>query len=420
MATTEEMIQTIEDNVPKVYEAGQTSVLSKCANALIGEKVGNSIVFEDLSPIQDTIKVSVESKNLVPAVYYSNKDSNVVTISGVTFTTNADGSITMNGTFDDSRNISFFLANDSKNPFVLPKGTYIGSTGVDFANISYMPIGGAYDSFSKAKTFLEETKIQYLYVNISKWDILGRTFNGETIYPMLMRGEVCEDYVQPLAAGTAVTVTCGEQVIETAVGETVTVSDVENGTEITVNNRAVLVVEYNKNIKNAFSERDTEIGKIKETIVKQYELIEEITLEEKAATFRRDFGKDGEAYNLSALRVSVKIPTVEGATSNQQLIFSFNTVTENHKLYHQANGAFSASSETNTYLVAKNDHGVMDYYVTVCTGNAEYNPRVKANYVNLPWKNIVRLSLSTYPSTVLLPVGTKITIYGIKENTNAT
>jgi hypothetical protein len=165
---------------------------------------------------------------------------------------------------------------------------------------------------------------------------------------------------------------------------------------------------------------ENQMGDVKNNLEKQYELIEEITLEEAAAALTRIFGKDGEAYNLSALRVSVKIPVLEDAHQNHQLIFSFNTVANDYKLYHQAAGAFSTSSETNTYLVAKNDHGIMDYYVVVCTGNSEYNHRVKANYVNLPWENIVRLNLSTYPSTILLPVGTKITIYGIKENTNET
>lgn len=263
MATTEELVQTIEKNVPEVYEAGQTSVLSKCANALIGEKVGNSIAFDDLSPFQDKIiKVSVESKNLVPLVYHQNfNGKNPVTIRGIVFTTNDDGSITMNGKFDETGDISFFLVSSTTKPFVLQKGTYIGSTGQSFATLGFMKLGGGYGSFGTPITFFEETKFQYLYIGIQKSNITGKTFNGETIYPMLMRGTVCEEYIEPVASGTSVTLSRDGQEISTAVGETVEFGEgadysvIEQGSSIVTDTEGVsLHTEYKRDINVAFAE----------------------------------------------------------------------------------------------------------------------------------------------------------------------
>ena len=255
MATTEEMMQTIEDNVPKVYAAGQVSIATKCANALIGEKIGNPIVFDDLSPFQGAVRVSVESKNLVPTTYNHPK---TYEYRGVEFTTNDDGSLTMNGTFDETGDISFFLVSSKTNPFVLPKGTYIGSTGQSFATLNYMTLAGKYNGFMDQKTFDEEMKFQYLYISMQKYNITGKTFNGETIYPMLMRGNVCEDFTPPVAVGTEVWLTPSftDQSIDTAVGETLEI-DAPNSTYDSLHasdDRVSLYVEYNKDINKAFAE----------------------------------------------------------------------------------------------------------------------------------------------------------------------
>lgn len=233
----------------------------KASNALIGEKVGNSIVFDDISLVPATVKVSVESKNLVPAAYHDNRSGNTVTIKGVTLTTNEDGSITLYGTPDENTYISFFLVSSKDNPLVLPKGTYFGSTGVDFATLSYMQLNGTYGNFNGAETLLEETKMQYLYVSMLERNIAGKTFNGETIYPMLVRGEGGKEYVQPLAAGTKVSIVLSftDQPIESAVGETIEIDvpSKDDGVNI-FNDGALLYVEYNKDINDAFSELKTE------------------------------------------------------------------------------------------------------------------------------------------------------------------
>ena len=118
----------------------------------------------------------------------------------------------------------------------------------------YMTVDGKYGGFASPKILKEETKFQYLYINMPKDKINGKTFNGETVYPMLMRGTVIEDYTQPVAAGTAVTLTCGEEEIPTAVGETVVLSDVAVGTALSVDGDAALYAAYNRDINHAFAE----------------------------------------------------------------------------------------------------------------------------------------------------------------------
>lgn len=228
--------------------------IGKSANALIGEKSGNSITFDDISPLQGTLKVSVESKNLVPMVYNHAK---TYEYRGVTFTTNDDGSLTMNGKFDETGDISFFLVSSTTKPFVLQKGTYIGSTGQSFASLGFMKLGGGYGGFDTPNTFSEETKFQYLYIGIQKYTITGKTFNGETIYPMLMRGTVCEDFTAPVENGTEVNLFCGgdDDMIRSAVGETIEVVGVTQGSSVAAEAEGVaLYAEYNKDINKAFAE----------------------------------------------------------------------------------------------------------------------------------------------------------------------
>ena len=267
MATTEELIKTIEGNVPKVYEAGQKSVMSevnekldKKSNALIGEKVGASITFDDIAPDTNAVTVSVESKNLVPLVYKTANRGTSVTISGVTFTVNSDGSITLNGKNNGNDNSSFFLVSSTAQPLVLKKGTYIGRTWVDGHGLSgLVHETGKYMSFTSPYTIEEDTAFRFLYFGVGKGST--REFNGETVYPMLMRGTVCEDYVEPVANGTSVTLSRDGQEISTAVGETVEFVEgadcgvIEQGSSIISDNEGVaLHAEYNRDINIAFAE----------------------------------------------------------------------------------------------------------------------------------------------------------------------
>ena len=55
--TKDEQYNAISENVPKVYEAGQSSIASLCCNALIGEKTGDVVTVDDVSPINNNLSV---------------------------------------------------------------------------------------------------------------------------------------------------------------------------------------------------------------------------------------------------------------------------------------------------------------------------------------------------------------------------
>ena len=233
------------------------SQIGGASNALIVEKSGDVITLDDVSPI-GSVKVSVESRNLVPSVYYSSRNAenfpHSVEISGITFTVNADGSVTLNGKNNGSDNSSFFLVNSKDETFVLKKGTYIGGTGVDGIGLSGRILENEkYMGFSSPYTLEKDTAFQYIYLRVSKGN--SREFSGETVYPMLMRGTALEEYVEPLEIGTKVTLTCGEDEIQTTVGEVVKIENVEQGSSIVSDNEnVILATEYNRDINIAFAE----------------------------------------------------------------------------------------------------------------------------------------------------------------------
>lgn len=224
----------------------------KTANALIGEKSGGAVVLNDLTPTPNSVKVSVESRNLVPLVYTYAARGKSVTICGVTFAVNEDGSITLNGKNDGTNPISFFLFYSKENALILKKGTYIGSTGSDLEIKGLIKKTTECVNFSSPYTIEEDTAFSQLYFGTMKGS--KREFNGETVYPMLMRGTVAEDYVEPVEVGTGVTLTRGEEEIPTAVGETLELSDVAKGSTLSVGDGAALYVEYNRDINEAFAE----------------------------------------------------------------------------------------------------------------------------------------------------------------------
>ena len=173
---------------------------------------------------------------------------------------------------------------------------------------------------------------------------------------------------------------------------------------------AIIDAEYNKDV-NAVESR---VKNIEDEVTKQYELIEEITIDEAVASFKRDIDTSGNAYDFSAIRVRVQAPVAEGAQSASQIIFDLRGENNALLLYHQTPGGLSPTSEKVTHLIARNDHGLLDYYVAVSDVRSNANMVTKEHYVNTPWTNVVSIRLITYPNTVLIPAGTKITIYGVR------
>lgn len=144
---------------------------------------------------------------------------------------------------------------------------------------------------------------------------------------------------------------------------------------------------------------------------KIYELIEDVTLEEAATSFKRTADPNGVAYNLSAIRVRIVAPA---ATAAAQIIFSIGNATRGSFIYHQASNALKTSATT-TNFVARNDNGLVDYYVMAgVSANNIGNCTVRDGYVHADWGNVTKIVFTTYPESVLIPAGTRIQIYGIR------
>ena len=243
----------------RTYNLGEevAQIRATASNALLGEYFGREVWLDDIIPTPNTVKVTLESKNLVPTVYKSAARGQSTTIAGITFTVNDDGSVTMNGKNNGNDNSSFFLVNSTTQPLVLKKGTYIGGVGVDGLYLTgLVQETGKYVYFSTPYTVEKDTTLRYLYFGVSKGS--SREFNGETVYPMLMRGTVCEDYCMPAPEGDATSFTCGDYELvhpDAVVGGTYTFSNVEKGAHVVIDaEHMIFHVEYNRDINMAFAE----------------------------------------------------------------------------------------------------------------------------------------------------------------------
>ena len=99
------------------------------ANSIKQNKRGSIIKADDVSPIEHSLKVNVEGKNLMPFPYNKGNE----TINGVTFTHNGDGTVTVNG--EATANAVHYVFYNIGNPLTFPSGIY---------TISGSPIGSTY------------------------------------------------------------------------------------------------------------------------------------------------------------------------------------------------------------------------------------------------------------------------------------
>lgn len=129
-----------------------------------------------------------EVKSMSANLVYQTKD--VMEHNGVTFTKNADGSITMNGTSTAQ------AYNSISGAVALANGTYTlgvdGSSRDAFAYIAFNDGTGATVSIGNRLTFTitDLKKISYLILNTNA----GRTFSNDTYYVMVNRGSTALPY----------------------------------------------------------------------------------------------------------------------------------------------------------------------------------------------------------------------------------
>lgn len=90
----EAFVQQMNTAISEALSKERLITNTACANALRGTASGSAIRLTDVSPNEHTLGVKVRGKNLIPYPYYDTTK----TQNGITFTVNADGSISFSGT----------------------------------------------------------------------------------------------------------------------------------------------------------------------------------------------------------------------------------------------------------------------------------------------------------------------------------
>ena len=193
-----EDIEILNSDIPKSAE--ETGAFISGDNTLAGAKA----------------EVSVESKNLIPFPYANGGAGSTVTKNGVTFTVNADQSVTVNGTASSGTGFDFIYQGTLKKAgyytlstkYNLPEGLLVvmrknGTSWMD-ASSSNPFVTGYYNN--------GDTGVQ---CNI--WVPGGSTVTNAIVYPQLEYGETATAYTPYLPTGTAVEVqACGKNLLNPA------------------------------------------------------------------------------------------------------------------------------------------------------------------------------------------------------------
>lgn len=148
-------------------------------------------------------------------------------------------------------------------------------------------------------------------------------------------------------------------------------------------------------------------------IAGQYQLIEDITLEEGVKSFVRTETPDAAPYNFSAVRVYLKVPSQSGTTTNDTLLFYFRNLAQNKNVVYHAQK--NALSNNWTVFLVRNDGGYTEHYATSSWSDSAAATYMTPSNSEFPWYNVDRVALSARASNeaVCLPAGTQIKIYGI-------
>ena len=141
---------------------------------------------------------------------------------------------------------------------------------------------------------------------------------------------------------------------------------------------------------------------------KQYELIEEFTLDADASEIFRNADSNGNAYDFSAMRIAAE---VEASSDEAQFICTvFTTNPTSGAFYMPINGGLSASKKISTFVI-RNDKGFTDCFAV---HDKNYNQQARASILASQWKNITKIRLFSGKEGINIPAGTRIRIYGIR------
>ena len=193
--------------------------LSDVANAIKNTVSGNPIVIDDASPIEHTLDVKVSAnetvyvrgKNLIP---FNNKAYNngrykagqTYQMSGVNFTINEDGSVTLKGTSTAPVVIPLIACTEYKTGIhtVTLSGSPDGASSKTYClRLEKENLTGAYgaEDYGNGKTI---ENVDLTGVSLSIVVFSGVTIDTTTFHPMLEFGDTASEFVSPVDSSMAI------------------------------------------------------------------------------------------------------------------------------------------------------------------------------------------------------------------------
>lgn len=146
---------------------------------------------------------------------------------------------------------------------------------------------------------------------------------------------------------------------------------------------------------------------VKATSVK-YELIEDITLAETVANFKRNTSPDGGGYNFTAVRIIVDAQANTTAGTMAVVMYKGKDYTES--ILQTNIGAINTDARC-TYYKCYNDSGFLESCYASSTEGGHTGLSRRLSALDTEWQNIKSLELRCSAN---IPAGTRIRIYAIR------
>ncbi len=150
------------------------------------------------------------------------------------------------------------------------------------------------------------------------------------------------------------------------------------------------------------------IGVGASVVEKQYELIEDITLDEDTSSIVRTATPDGTPYDFEKMFVCFEAPA---ASVTAAIAIYYRDSEGNNIAYQGINGGVNTTAKS-SYSKVYNDHGLVEHYYM--TGGSGATMQSYGYYYNNAWRNVSKLYLESYPSSTHFPTGTRIRIWAVR------
>lgn len=142
--------------------------------------------------IKEVLKVSYNSRNLIPFPYFSN----TITNNGVTYTVNANGSIKISGTANADNNSIFFIRSNTL-PLTLKQGEqYTLSGHIEGSGVTFSMQDSSFKQTISVTNTTTSKSFTTLYSNYYMWIVVLKGTPVDTVvYPQLEMGNKVTNYV---------------------------------------------------------------------------------------------------------------------------------------------------------------------------------------------------------------------------------